>query len=590
MSSQDPPKQSPPPRRHTTGRGMALPQEDFIGALVGDVRISTMVHESETGLVLLGTQEGIGRLAAVKLLPRSGKEKKAADRLILKNAQVLSQLRHANIVTLYDVGLYQRQYPYLVMEYISGGSLQTLLEDHGPLSPLRALGILQQIAHGLEDVHNLNLLHQNLSLENILMEELAGSGHDLAKLSNFGLSSHAATEVDTNGYPVRLDRVPYMTPEEGMGANYNKLSDLYVCGVLLYQMLTCKFPYRALSLPEVWDEIVSRRPVPLAEANAELASVPHLQKFMDMVMSRNPATRPQSARLLRLMTGQLMAQIQQHLTARPGRGSFPVLNTIDRLPAITLQPGETLGQSAAGPPIKPPPMLNPRRVAPRSEKPAALTIQPSPTASQAPTRPDPAFTAQTISNDVQGISTDEVVVQSGRAQGQPPNLDSAARARRFEAFDLEHIQWMTPTPTRLTNAQDMPYMVLIVHNPRNEALPPGLTTRLRLLLGATLDLNTVVIVFQPTNKPYAWLSYLSACAREHDLCMGLSFGRRFDSTRRRPAPYTVRMALQGAQRAEGGTLVAARHAVDVLSVGDVFSPIDARLAGRYASFMVYGER
>lgn len=582
MSRQDPPKQSPPPRRHTTGRGVALPQEDFIGALVGDVRISTVVHESETGLVLLGTQEGIGRLAAVKLLPRRGQEKKAADRLILKNAQVLSQLRHANIVTLYDVGLYQRQYPYLVMEYIAGGSLQTLLEEHRPLSPLRALGILQQIAHGLEDVHNRNLLHQNLSLENILMEELAGSGHDLAKLSNFGLSSHAATEVDANGYPVRLDRVPYMTPEEGMGANYNHLSDLYVCGVLLYQMLTCKFPYRALSLPEVWDEIVSRRPVPLAEANANLASLPNLQKFMDMIMSRNPATRPQNARLLRLMTGQLMAQIQQHLTARPGRGSFPVLNTIDRLPAITLQPGETLSQKAAGPQLTPSPM--------RQEEQPSLKIQPSPSPSQAPTRPDPIFTAQTLPDESPGAIAEGLKVQLEGAPGQTPKPSSAARARQFEAFDLEHIQWMTPTPTRLSSAQDMPYMVLIVHNPINDAVPPGLTTRLRLLLGATLDLNTVVIVFQPTNKPYAWLSYLSDCAREHHLCMGLSFGRRFDSTRRKPAPYTVRMALQAAQRAEGGTLVAARHAVDVLSVGDIFSPIDTRLAGRYASFMVYGER
>ena len=575
------------------GGGHSFPQKQWRDALVGDVRVEAVLSESATALVLLGKQEGVGRPAVVKLLPFSGDVRGSAERRILKNAQVLSQLRHANIVTLYDVGLFESRYPYLVMEYISGGTLKGVAEAEAPLQPVEALGMLRQIAHALEDVHRIGLTHQNLTLDNVLVESLAGSGHNLIKLTNFGLSSGPnPTHTDASSGSAKTHRALLMTPEEGLGEEFGAKGDIYLCGLLLYELLTGRKPYRVLTLPELWDEIVSRRPMPLLEASPGLALYPELQMLIDQMLAKNPSSRPTSARALRLMLGQVIEDIEQKDAAVAERrgSSFPVLNTVERIPAIP--------RPSSLPPAA--------RRAPRIPV-TPQEIEPKPTAGPPDLGPVPPI----VNNN------DDTVPFQGEPQQAPPSrhkaqtiddqsateelkelpLPRTAReardkgARETKPFnlgklDIERVVWSSPRSVDLLEAADRPYIVLVVIKPSGQ-VPPGLSDKVELLLGATLNASMVMMTFKPPQRYEGWLSWLSARARQFQLKMGFAFGRRFDAVGGLPASYTVRMAIQAVQRAEVEEIVAARHAVDALTLTRIFSPVDNRLAGRYASFMKY---
>ncbi len=556
---------------------LRLPQNDPIGTLIGDVRIASVLSQGPQGLVLLGTQEGIGRLAVVKLLPEGGQRHST----FMQNAQILSRLRHANVVTLYDTGLHENRYPYIVMEYLAEGSLKTIMDSEGTLEPVRALGMLLQVVHALEDVHRENLLHRNISLENVLVASLAGSGHDLVKLSNFGLSGDD---------PARESSRPaaYITPEEGLGGTYTASSDLYACGVLLYKLLTGKLPYRHPNPPELWDEIVSGKPVPLQEASPALGLYPELQHFMDQALAKNPAARPTNARAMRLRIGQVINDIQRKDVAvsQHQPRSFPVINTIERLPVIPRTS-----------PRIPTPMRTPRPhgASKRSgEDPTSYRAH-TPISTPSPDQsilPPPAPRSHSGSGEaLRGDPIGQSQIPLPMTQEMPAQQTRTATSVHqqedlLDSIRIEALTWATPMPENLAHAQDMPYMVLIIHNP-NGQVPPGLTHRLEILLGSTLNSNTVAVVFKPTSRPAAWIAHLAARAREHHLMMGVAFGRRFDAMRLRPAPYTVRMAIQAAGRSLGGELIAARHAIDALSLERYFASLDSRLAGRYTSFMRY---
>ncbi len=548
------------------GGGPNFPERSWVGALIGDVLISEVLSQSAGALILLGTQEGIGRLAVVKLLPFSGDTQGTAEHRILKNAQVLSQLRHANIVTLYDVGLFEGRYPYLVTEHVRGGTLQRLIEEEGPLPPLRALGLMQQVAHALEDVHRQQLVHQNLRLSNVLVESLAGSDHDLAKLINFGLSGSSTSLGDPEDPQARPDKALLMTPEEGLGEDYSARSDLYLCGVMLFEILTGMKPYRTLELPALWDEIVSRRPIPLAEISPVLGLYPELQMLVDHMLSKNPTSRPLNARALRLMIGQVMVDVEQKDAAVVSRRdkAFPVLNTVERLPAIPKPPA---------PRPMPQSKVTPQAIEPKPSRPSASYKTP-PDASKVPTSPE----FQRLPPPRRPAGT---VAPPSRDQREPPS-----RRVTLDRIDIDQVGWSARAPEDLPLAGEQPYLVLLITR-NGEPLPPGFESPVEVLMSAIVDASTVMMAFRPPQHQEGWLSTLAAQAAEYGFRVGFSFGSRFDTELRKPTAYTVRMAVQAAQHAQVGELVAARHAVDALAITRHFAPVDSRLTGRYAMFMRY---
>lgn len=579
------------------------PYKAWIGKRIGDVHLQEVLHESAQGVVFLGSQMGVDRQAVVKLLPE---EQASPERLrrFLEEAATLGQMRHANVVTLYDVGRVQDR-PYLVMEYIPGEPLSAVMRREGPLAPDRALGIAQQIAHALEEAHRHKILHRNLSPANVMIEALAGSQQELAKLMNFDAArwrSHG--EVDPLSSP---QRALYMTPEEGLGAVYTIRGELYVCGVLLHQMLTGQSPYHGETPEELWDEIVSQPHIPLEEARPELVAYPELQPLMDQFLSKKPELRPQDARSARLHLGQCLAQVQARgmMLGHEPSSSFPVINTVEHMPALPrdlplVPPRPYHGGFDKRPHSR-------RRVVPSSEDmhhdpdsgglenitaphvpvapsvdqaweqvqvPSVVTepLQEEPSRGEALSEQPPPVSAR-VASPTRPVARPE----------EPPTEEPAARQSPYE-LDLEELRWSVRQEAARQRLMEAPNLTLSLVSLATQ-LPAEVNKLLEPVLVTQPPSKLFVLVCEVPSNLRGWLGQLQEVAERHLLRVGVAFGRRLDRDSGLPPRNTMRMSLRAATQAEPGDVLAARHAVNSLQMQALFSDLDQGAAGRYSSFL-----
>ena len=198
-------------------------------------RLSHAIGAGGAGEVWLATQTSLGRLVVIKFI----RPQMMADELSVKRfereARVLSSLSHPHIVPVYDHGSRNGQ-PYLVMEYVSGGSLAARL-DAGAIDDLTALRWAVGIADGLDALHREGIVHRDIKPGNILL-----TAEGTAKLADFGLARHQADRTMTAQGPL-LGTPHYVAPEVLLGADPGPKSDLFALGVVLYQLLARRFPW-----------------------------------------------------------------------------------------------------------------------------------------------------------------------------------------------------------------------------------------------------------------------------------------------------------------------------------------------------------
>jgi serine/threonine protein kinase len=533
---------------------------------VGDITIRAVLHESPHGLVLLGDQHHVERQVTVKLLP-AGRENEQEIRRFLIEAATLSRLRHGNIVTLYGVDLFEDRYPYLVMEYIPGQPLDQVLAREGRLEPMYATGIILQIVHALEEAHQKQILHQNLNLQNVLLEHLAGSQQHHVKLINFGLSRWRPVE----------DRDPMraftLTPEEVLGKPYNAASELYVCGVLFYQLLTGAYPYESRNPEELWSEIEAGQPIPLEEMEPSLAAYPELRDVLRLFMCKKPSARFADARHARIALGQLLLQLKDRALGAPRAASnFLVINTVETVNVALGHPAEPSAQRPyrspnptipfAPLPLPAPtqPVTKPTHLLPSAAKRAAKPLgnsDPSPS----PYPPD-----------------SEDPSQHSWLDGSGPN------PVRSLDLDIASLQWSIQDEEHVDRLVDQPYVVLAVVGHRAQLLPDWLRALTPAMINVSPDKALFLVCHAQGAQVQATLARAVEMATSHELQVGVAFGRRLDPQSRRPASNTVRMALRAALQAEPHNLVATHHAVEALHLHRQFHDVDPR-ARRYSSFM-----
>jgi serine/threonine protein kinase len=174
-------------------------------------------------------------------------------RNLQREGAAIHGLSHPNIVRAMGFDPYGDP-PYLVMEYVPGTSLRPLIERRA-LSPEDAVAVLKQVLAGLAHAHKNGLVHQDIKPENILVHERAASdGFDVAgliKVTDFGLGKAAATSHGSIAFSASLHgadakriagTLDYMSPEQRSGGDVDGRSDIYACGVVLYELLTGERP------------------------------------------------------------------------------------------------------------------------------------------------------------------------------------------------------------------------------------------------------------------------------------------------------------------------------------------------------------
>ena len=234
-------------------------------------------------------------------------------------AQSVARISHPNVVPVLDFGETEGR-PYLVMEYVSGGSLADLTGE--PVQPERAVHLLTQAARGAGAAHALGLVHRDIKPPNILLTE-----RDHAMLADFGISTSGVHEKLT-ATGTAIGSPHYVSPEHASGAETTAASDVYSLGVVLYELLAGRRPFEADNATALAIAHVEEEPEPPS------VHVPDLDPDIDAIVMACLAKDPAA----RFPNGSELAE------ALEGRAVIPV-------PAA-VSPAETTGELYAEPPIE----------------------------------------------------------------------------------------------------------------------------------------------------------------------------------------------------------------------------------------------
>lgn len=184
------------------------------------------------GIVYKAQDTVSNRIVAIKVLPPYLATEEQNRIRFFREAQVIARLNHPHLVRLFEVN--QQEY-FLVMEYISGGTLHSWKQQQG-VTPKQFLLFLVQILDALHIVHQQGIIHRDLKPENILIADPS-----TAKLTDFGIAHICGATITHTG--THLGTIPYMAPEQIIGQRIDWRADIYAIGVILYEFLAGELPF-----------------------------------------------------------------------------------------------------------------------------------------------------------------------------------------------------------------------------------------------------------------------------------------------------------------------------------------------------------
>ncbi|MEO6509412.1 MAG: Stk1 family PASTA domain-containing Ser/Thr kinase [Nocardioides sp.] len=225
------------------GRGNAVLNDPLIGRVVdGRYRIGPRIARGGMASVYEATDLRLDRLCAVKVMHAGlGDDEEFAARFV-REARSAARLDHPNVVAVFDQGA-DEGIVFLVMEYVAGHTLRDTVRKESPMSPARALALVEPVLSALAHAHRAGLIHRDVKPENVL---IADDGR--VKVADFGLAKAVSADTQhtaTGG--VLIGTVSYLAPELVVDGRSDARADVYAVGVLLYELLTGAKPHEGES-------------------------------------------------------------------------------------------------------------------------------------------------------------------------------------------------------------------------------------------------------------------------------------------------------------------------------------------------------
>ena len=296
-----------PSSPHEPGAVGVSDQDPLLGRLMdGRYRLDEVIARGGMATVYLSTDTRLDRIVAVKVMrPVLAEDPDFVERFA-REARSAARLSSPEVVAVHDQGTdAATRTAFLVMEYVKGGTLRDVVEQ-GPVSPARALALLEPVLRALAAAHGAGLVHRDVKPENVL---LGDDGR--VKVADFGLARAIETSTLTVTTGLLIGTVAYLAPEQVEHGRADTRTDVYAAGVLLFELLTGAPPYASDSpLSVAYRHVHEDVPAPGSQVEGIPAS---LDELVVRATRRDPSARPVDA-------GAFLAELQA-VRADLGAGS-----------------------------------------------------------------------------------------------------------------------------------------------------------------------------------------------------------------------------------------------------------------------------
>jgi PAS domain S-box-containing protein len=255
--------------------------DELLPARLGPYQIITLLGAGSMGRVYKGFDEQLERNVAIKVISKALAADQEYVERFRREAKVLASISHPNIALIYYYdnldGL-----PYFCMEYLHGGSLETVLSDNKVLDPETAVSYTMQVALGLSEAEKKGVIHRDIKPSNLMLAE-----NNRIKIVDFGLAKKAREKQDLDSSIVGTPL--YMSPEQLQGGVVDFRCDIYALGLSFFRMLYGFIPFAGTTIGEVFSRRLHEDLPSREKLNSSVPS--NLYRIISVMTSREPAKR-----------------------------------------------------------------------------------------------------------------------------------------------------------------------------------------------------------------------------------------------------------------------------------------------------------
>lgn len=262
--------------------------DPLVGRLLdGRYRVEGRIARGGMASVYVATDTRLDRTVAVKVMHAALADDEEFVARFIREARSAARLSHPNVVAVFDQGA-DGDAVFLVMEYVAGYTLRDLLREHGRLRPAEALAVMEPVLGALAAAHDAGLVHRDVKPENVLL-----SPDGRVKVADFGLARAVAGAHLTGSVGLLIGTVAYLAPEQVEQGVADARSDVYAAGVLLFELLTGRTPFRGETPIAVAYRHVNEDVPPPSSLAPEVP--PPVDALVARAAARDPLRRPPDA-------------------------------------------------------------------------------------------------------------------------------------------------------------------------------------------------------------------------------------------------------------------------------------------------------